>query len=507
MAYFNHAFCKSFLVTDVANTPGILPQSLVAGQLGAADGNWAVLDPTNIPTTPLAKNMFYLAQGSYSPSDTVGTHGGYQESVKTKGINPRYVTRIWSSVCQTATAATTSIAVACDCAPCGENLFLRLDVKGSPALRFLNHNSYAIGDSSGDAAVNGAALPGLCCASTQTHLDPAMALAGAAQMLLADPMISPFAAEATGGGMSISKTSGGPGAGGLDAAATLGVVAVAGTSYTADNGTATGLAANLATTTVGTGSGLTIDVTIVAGAVTAVAINCPGSGYTAADAIIIVQAGSSGTAATTVATVADTATYTITQVINGGYTPSTDPCTDGVTATVTFQGAYVDTQFGTCSFDTRDHHEMEPVQLIGSLLDETGNPCNTCGVVTNTAGVMAQTHSDTVLKRILLHERYLQNPYHQGSPDSVRISEIQGFDPIKTAVRANNFYKTYYIQHSIPRLNNPTGTFDNDQYVYEFFVPCGGAAEAEMETLLAEIVALCVAYGNPITFESDADQL
>jgi len=494
MAYFNHAFCKSFLVTDVANTPGILPQSLVAGQLGAADGNWAVLDPTNIPTTPLAKNMFYLAQGSYSPSDTVGTHGGYQESVKTKGINPRYVTRIWSSVCQTAVAATTTIDVACDCAPCGENLFLRLDVKGSPALRFLNHNSYAIGDSSGDAYANGASLPGLCCTSTQTHLDPAMALAAAAQMLLADPLISPFVAEGTSGNV-----------------ATVTLLA-GGSGYTTASAVVT------TATAPSNGTGLLLDTTAVAGALTVAVINANngGKGYAVGDVVSVAGGTAGAFTITTVAAggvvVSTTAvpytSYTIAQILDGStYTASTDPCTDGVTSAVTFQGAYVDTQFGTCSFDTRDHHEMEPVQLIGSLLDETGNPCNTCGVVTNTAGVMAQTHSDTVLKRILLHERYLQNPYHQGSPDSVRISEIEGFDPIKTAVRANNFYKTYYLQHSIPRLNNPTGTFDNDQYVYEFFVPCGGAAEAEMETLLAEIVDLCVAYGNPITFESDADQL
>jgi len=502
MAYFNHAFCKSFLVTDVAGTPGILPQTLIAGQLGAADGSWGVLDPTSFPAT-LAKNMFYLAQGSYSPSDSIGTHGGYQESIKTKGINPRYITRLWSSVCQNATASTTEICVASNCAPCGENLFLRLDVKGSPALRFLNHNAYAIGDSSGDAAANGGPLPGLCCADTQEFLDPAMALAAAAQMVLADPIITPFVQEAAAGGIVISKTSGGPGAGGLDAASVLGAL-VGGTTYVADNGTTTGTAVNVATTG-GTGAGFTLDITIVAGVVTVATINSPGSGYTNGDTVTIVGGASDATQVIT--TVADTATYTITQVLNGGYTPSIDPVADGVTACVTFEGAYVDTQFGTCSFDTRDHYEMEPVQITGAILDETGNPCNDCGVVTSIPGQMAQTHGDTVIRHILLHERYLQNPYHQGSADSVRIREIEGFDVIKAAVAANPFYKTYYLQHSIPRLNNPTGTFDNDQYVYEFFVPCGSGAEGEIELLFDQIAALCVAYGNPITFDTDVDQL
>ena len=490
MAYFNHAFCKSFLVTDVAGTPGTLPQSLVAGQLGAADGSWGVLDPTNIPTTPLAKNMFYLAQGSFNPSDKIGTHGGYQESVKTKGINPRYVTRLYTSVCQSYAAATAQICVASNCAPCGENLFVRLDVKGSPALRFLNHNAYAIGDSSGDAAANGGPLPGLCCADGQDFLDPAMALAGAMQMVLADPIVKPFIAEALGGGMAVTKDAASPQTD-FNGIATFSAI-VPGTTYvTATNVPVTG----------GTGTGGTVDITAVAGAVTAAVVNNPGNGYTVGD-VVTITGGDGAATLTLAAPSADAGSFTFSQILNGPYVPSVDPVADAVTACASVVGAYVSTQFGTCSFDTRDHYEMEPVQIIGSILDETGNPCNECGVVTTTPGVMAQTHGDTVIRSILLHERYLQNPYHQGSADSVRIREIEGFDVIKAAVKAHPFYKTYYLQHSIPRLSNPTGTFDNDQYMYEFFVPCDSAAIiAEMDTLFGEIADLCVAYGNPVVFE------
>src|SRR5690606_2009452 len=67
---------------------------------------------------------------------------------------------------------------------------------------------------------------------------------------------------------------------------------VAGTGYV----TATGL-----TTTGGTGTGLTVDVTAVAGNVTAVTINDPGLGYTAGDTITIV--GGNGDATIDVATV------------------------------------------------------------------------------------------------------------------------------------------------------------------------------------------------------------
>ena len=370
------------------------------------------VNPGAFPAAAVAKNLLYFAQGSYMPNDKIGTHGGYQESIKTKGINPRYVTRLWSSVVQNAQASTVTINVDETCAPCGDLFYLRVDVKGSPALRFLNHNAYAIGDSSGSAALNNS-LPGICCADGQEFLDPAVALAKAAAMLLEDPLIQPFVQEATGGGI---------------------VVSIAGVAQPAQ-------------------------------------------------------------------TIADT--------LDGTYTPSVDPVGDQITATLTLEGAYVDTKFGDCSFDTRDHYEMEPVQLFASILDETGDPCNECGSTTRTEGVMQQTTGETVLRHLLLHERYLQSPYHQGASDSVRIREIEGFDAIKAAVDRNALYKVYYIQHSIPRLNNPTGTFDNDQYVYEFFVDSSDAGLiGQMDLLFADIATLCNSpYGNPITFDTDVDAL
>jgi hypothetical protein len=505
MAYFNHAFCKSFLVDSLATT-AVDTQDLTAGQIGVAQGDWSAVSPTVIPAAALQKNLFYIAQGSFMPKDKVGTHGGYQESVKTKGINPRYVTRLWSSVCQDAQASTVTINVDETCAPCGDLFYLRLDVKGSPALRFLNHNAYAIGDSSGSAALNNT-LPGICCIEGQEFLDPAVALAKAAGMLLEDPIITPFIAEGFAGS----------GVGTVTGAATTGALF---------NGTYSAVAS----TSAGSGTDATFTVVVAAGAITSVTAVAAGQDYVVGEALTIDGALVGGVSTTdditfTVATLATlgrgmtvvvggvTTYYTIAEVLDGTYTPSTDPVTDAVTASMTFIGAYVETQFGDCSFDTRDFYEMEPVQIYASILDETGDPCNACGSTTRTDGVMAQTQGETVLRDLLLHERYLQSPYHQGAKDSVRMNEIEGFDAIKAAVDRTALYKVYYLQHSIPRLSNPTGMFDNDQYVYQFFVPClvGGVLNpviADMDNMFGDIAALCNApYGNPITFDTDVDQL
>tara|TARA_R110001592_G_scaffold255416_1_gene519001 strand:- start:51477 stop:52961 length:1485 start_codon:yes stop_codon:yes gene_type:complete len=494
MAYFNHAFCKSFLVSSVAGS-AVNTKDLTSGQIGVAEGNWNPLSPTAITAAAKDKNLIYIAQGSFMPKDKVGTHGGYKESIKSKGINPRYVTKLWSSKCYTAVQPSVTINVDQTCAPCGENFYLRLDVKGSPALRFLNHNAYAIGDSSGSSALNNS-LPGICCALGQEFLDPAVALAKAAGMLLEDAIIKPFIAEGSAGNV-----------------ATL-TVSAGGTGY--PSGTTTAAVA----TTGGSGTGLKVDITTTLAVVTSAVINANngGKGYKVGD--IITVTGGGGDCRLAVATVAaggviveTTAvpftSYTIAQILDGTYTPSADPVADGVKSAITFVGAYVETSFGDCSFDTRDFYGKEPVQLFASILDETGDPCNTCGSTTSVKGVMVQTQGETVIREILLHERYLQSPYHQGGKDSSRFNEIEGFDAIKASVDRTASYKVYYIQHSIPRLSNPTGTFDNDQYVYQFFVKCTDTAViADMDNMFGDIAALCNSpYGNPISFDTDVDAL
>ena len=401
MAYFNHAFSKSFVVDSVDVTGGTATSALNPGELGLVEVSSTVNWETTVsPTIPA---MLYLVQGSYHTKDNIGNnpgHGGYSESVKSKAINPRYLTRIWESECCSAEPALACVSLASDCAPCGTTLYLRLDVKGAPALRFLNRNSYALGDSGN-----------LCCASGQSYLDPAVVIATIAKMLLADPLISPFAIEQAGGGVTV---------------------------------------------------------------------------YSIADPV--------GT------------TYTIADILNGTYTPSLDPITDGVTATMCFQGAYVDTRFGDCSFDTRDYYGKEPVQLIASMLDETGNPCNTCGVVTRTPGTMQQTSGETVLREIIMTENYMKSPYNQGNPDSARIREIEGSTEILAAVDRTVRYKGYYVQHSVPRFNNPTGVFDNDQYVYQIYVKCTDSTnQTKIKTLLDALITAANASGNPIVYEGSID--
>lgn len=399
MAYFNHAFIKTFAPTSVASN-GTKTKDLIKQEFGTAmDSNWETEDPAQKP--------FYLVQGAYTANDVIGSnpgHGGYTESIKSKMINPKYINRLYSSSCQVAQAATATLEVGPSCVPCGEVLLVRLDVKGSPALRFLNHNAYATGDSGN-----------ICCtAEDQEYIDPASALVEAVSQVISDPIVAPFVQ--------------------------MGLIKVS-----------------------------------VSGVTTPYA---------------------------------DLADFL------ANYVPSTDPVTAEISASIELIGAYVDTRFGNCSFDTRDFYEMEPVSLILSAIDETGDPCSDCGTSTSTPGVMAQTHGDTVLREVLMTENYRQSPYNQGNADSARMREIEGSDLVVNAIPrfdANGdiiLYKTFVLQHVVPRFNNPSGVFDNDQYLYKVYVPCGDSTLVDqMDELWNLMSKAASSLGNIVDFEQDIDAL
>ncbi len=144
--------------------------------------------------------------------------------------------------------------------------------------------------------------------------------------------------------------------------------------------------------------------------------------------------------------------------VSPGHT--TDAC-----AGLTMFGAYVDTKFGDCTFQLSDFYEKEPVRLYASEVDLNGDPCEFTGicVVTECQGSQAQGFGETVLRDLILSESYRQNFFHS----DFRIREItQGYD-ISNAIDRNALYTKYYLLHNVPRHNNPSGTFDNDQYLLE----------------------------------------
>ena len=369
MAYFNHAYVKSAVISTTEANKDVKTSALAKGELGLVDAtDYETVDfPTANDSAVPAEYM--LVFGNYNQTDTLGnnpTRGGYAESIKTKIIKPNYVTGLWKADCVTGTSETIVITVPDTCLKCDGSTTdqnqLRIDIKGDEVLRFLNRFTYSVLDYRE------------CCTGEATNVAGKTVTDAWAARINEDPLLNPF--------------------------------------ITASSAAASGAGALT----------LTVD-------------------YTA-------------------------------------------------------------TFFDNCSYDTRDHFGIAPLKVIVSPVDDDGNPCtNTCMTATaggssvtdfgTNAAIAVTTKSETtgerVIEEIILEGRYRQDGgWNQGNKDSARFRDIQHGDALlgcgTGAVDRTAFYAAYYLQHSVPRFNNPTGVFDNDQYMYVFYVPCvGGDGKANAE--------------------------
>jgi hypothetical protein len=137
----------------------------------------------------------------------------------------------------------------------------------------------------------------------------------------------------------------------------------------------------------------------------------------------------------------------------------------GKCAGLILNGAYVDTRFGDCTFQISDFYEKQPVNLYPSEVDLNGDPCEFTGicVVNECLGSQAMGLGETVLRELILSESYRQNFFSS----DFRIREITQGNQIVNAINRQALYYKVHILHSVPRFNNPSSTFDNDQYLLE----------------------------------------
>lgn len=402
--YFNHAFRKSFLGTDTGGDLSVLTSGttadLTAGQLGLFDAkSFQAVTSTGKP--------FILAQGSYFTNDKIGpVHGGYKESVKSKVINPKFISRVFTTCA--VEPATMMISVGwnlVDGQPgyqfeCGKTYRLRVDIKGSPALRFLSHNVYRVVD-----AFSGCCADDCSAACTGDPVDAACVLLKWKDQLYRTPLTSSFIQPKVwinDGGEAVEVFS----------------------EYDVEMGRDGGEGAYVCETT------------------------DPGS----------------------------------------------------VVAGLTIEAAYEDTKFGICTFTPTDHYELQPLLVFASIMDETGEPCaikptgNSSSDYTSTNLVetlqepaQAQGVGETVIRDLILSGRYRQEAFPDSSRvESLRMREIEG-NPSLTGAAGQSIregmFNSINILHNVPRLNNPTGTFDNDQYLLTIYVPMGVDCSGFLDTL------------------------
>jgi len=393
--YFNHAFRKTFLIAEEAGSINQLTSGsttvLTAGQIGLFDAKTYQAFANENNGQP-----FIIAQGSYFTKDKITPYlGGYQESVKSKIINPKYITRVFTAC---STPPENQIKDICVCnLECGKTYNLRTDLKGSPALRFLSHNVYKT-----LAAYTGCCTSDCSATCTGALVDPTTVNINWATQIINDPILSQF-----------------------------------------------------------------IQVTKI----------------TDWDGNTVAEMGQGGI---------DTQAEFLDEIKT--YESSFDPTSATAAedqSCMRIAVAYYDTKFQYCTFTPTDFYELQPLNMLFSLTDETGDPCNVqCfevsgqydinGVIVKPyvpgqtqPGAQAQGLGETVLRELILSGRYLQEAYPDSSRvESLRMREIEA-NPVLASVDRQGFYNSINILHSVPRFNNPTGTFDNDQYLLTFYFDSG----------------------------------
>jgi hypothetical protein len=409
--YFNHAYQKTLINTNnfysttknTVSTIGV-PTAQVAViaslQTSAYNAN-TVVDTTAFGATTIQElPMIYLAQGSINTVDKLGPFaGGYKESVKTKGINPKYVNKFFrvDPTCPQAEVRTVCLCDGAE-AQCGTSYYLRIDVKGSPALRFLTHNAYRTYGSTN-----------ICCPADPTASTAVSAMqvqTSWAWQIARDPIMNnfilPILTWNSGGGITTFNVS----------------------AWYAANPTATDVELYTAVQD----SGDVQDYTYIS----------ENNGYPASEEeAYVVEA--------------------------------TDPC-------LALIGSYVDTQFGTCSFHPQDFYELAPVKIYTSITDQQGDPCVDqifCTPIEPAQlGLQGSGYGHKLLRDAILFRRYMQEQYVYDP----RLREVMNQDKVYNYIVGTDFYTTYGILHSVPRFNNPTSTFDNDQYLVTIVQPdsaCG----------------------------------
>ena len=446
--YFPNAFRKSFLPVSTTLASSGSTAALTAGQIGFFDAKtFQVVSAQAAP--------FIIAQGSYFTSDKIGpVHGGYKESVKSKVINPKYISRLIKVTSDVAQNQIIKVeANACAGLACDSTIRLRLDVKGSPALRFLNHQLYKTLD-----AYTG------CCDVNNAAIDHTVALLKWADQINEAPLLKDFVQAKvwleTTASVAIDPTSG---------SATIAVAnADAALFQVGEKVVHASLAPNSLVVSVG-------------------AADSASSGN--ANVVLSVAAVSSTNGNAAVFTAQTTA----------GYTPATSSL-GSVNSHLDIVAAYVDTTFGNCTFTPTDKYDLEPLFIYASVVDESGEPCKVeCITVSETkAPKQASGVGETVLRELILDGRYLQHAYPDSSRvDSLRMREIEA-DPALAAVNRSGLYDQVLILHNVPRFNNPTSTFDNDQYLIVVHVPAG----TNTDSITNFIAASASAASNAVTLET-----
>jgi hypothetical protein len=528
MSYFSHAFHKVFIGNGTVKTTGTTAD-LTAGDLGFYD--YSTFKALTTAPASTFKKMFIIAQGSYHTVDSLSPFfGGLKESVKSRGINPAFIEKLYSSeaadpIADVWTVGYNGVTTACDClaGKCGNVYTLRIDVKGDPTLRTFDRNLYryitvetpCCGEGC-DVCVDETVDPLWIATKFVEKINTDMQLKNFVQAELIYSVLPTFvAADVLTYTITLSTSEV---IGDVEDEYPTATVTGSGTSYTlvfAGNNYAdrpqNGDNVTGATVTV-TSSTVQIARTMCATIEGLDDVSADIATFYENDTTISgVAVQTTGTSAITYELVQLSAPVTITNgnsmgipvyapipAYVGGVTWGVCPCAAAPAAYtgcigIKLTAAYIDTRFGNCSFRPTDYYNVQPLKIYVSKVDDaqycTDNHTS-WSVTHNVESKQANGLGETVLRDYLVALNYKQE-YFEWDPRFREVMDQQVF----TAVDRTAQYDGLYLIHSIPNwVKGQNVKAYDEKYVLAFYFkvdPATGISpKATFQTALENYAAL-----------------
>ena len=529
MSYFSHAFHKVFIGNGTVRTTGSTAD-LTAGDLGFFDYSTFKA----LTTTPAStfKKMFIIAQGSYHTVDSLSPFfGGLKESVKSRGINPAFIEKLYSStaadpIADVWTVGYNGVTTACDClaGKCGNVYTLRIDVKGDATLRTFDRNLYryitvetpCCGEGC-DVCVDETVDPLWIATKFVEKINTDMQLKNFVEAELIYSELPTFVAADV---LTFTIT--------LSASEVIGdvedeypaaTVTGSGTSYTLvfagsdyEDRPETGDTIDGGATVTVTSSTVQIARTMCATIEGLDDVSADIATFYENDTTISgVTVQTTGTSAITYELVQLSAPVTITNgnsmgipvyapipAYVGGVIWGVCPCAAAPAAYtgcigIKLTAAYIDTRFGNCSFRPTDYYNVQPLKIYVSKVDDAQyctDSHTSWSVTHNVESKQANGLGETVLRDYLVALNYKQE-YFEWDPRFREVMDQQVF----TAVDRTAQYDGLYLIHSIPNwVKGQNVKAYDEKYVLAFYFkvdPATGISpKATFQTAIENYAAL-----------------
>lgn len=144
--------------------------------------------------------------------------------------------------------------------------------------------------------------------------------------------------------------------------------------------------------------------------------------------------------------------------------------------------AYLQTNFGNCTFSPTDYYTVEPLYVQGSLFTQTADPCAVNTTIDTSVPNMwtqivapAQVRGigEQVVRNLIEWGRYKQEDFPDSQwTGSLRMREIELYWELN-AVTRSALYDSIVLKYNKYRPWNATGVYDNDEYALTVYFPTG----------------------------------